>query len=78
MAEELIEVVVKTAAHSVSELLTPVILDEAIDEFNASPPRTRRIEERRRAEKHQSLSSLAFGGCSSLEPSLSSSLHERT
>lgn len=62
MAEELIEVVVKTAAHGVSELLTPVIIDEAADEFNKLPPPTRRIEERRKAEKQQSLFWLAFWG----------------
>lgn len=62
MAEELVEVVVKTAAHGISELMTPGVIDDITNEFNKPAPVSKLAEKRRKSEQRTNLFYLAFGG----------------
>jgi hypothetical protein len=62
MPGELLETFIKAAAHGIRICLTPVVIDEAVEKFSGAPPRSQKAEQRRSAEKQQSLFWLATGG----------------
>jgi hypothetical protein len=62
MASELVGQLVKAAAHGIRIVLTPVVIDEIVDEFEKPAPVSKLAEKRRKSEQRQNYTYLAFGG----------------
>ena len=62
MASEVVGQLVKAAEHGIRLFLTPVVVDEIINEFEKPAPVSKLAEERRKSEQRQNIIYLAFGG----------------
>jgi len=62
MASEVVGHLVKAAAHGTRIFLTPVVIDEIVNEFEKPAPVSKLAEERRKSERRQNVIYLAFGG----------------